>query len=236
MSVHDERFRHGNDLAGRFAPRPRIRTPARQTPGDDATTRLRCRGAGIRGVPPPGATFQVEWAAGVPEERLAQAWTGVTNAVAGVFCSSLSTLAPSTMHYRPAMAEPWSAIDPPTSAQDVVRGLAANASSADRGRGVVVYGALSQEAVCTENLTGFRKLLPCRDQAGIGGLLGPAAVLTSSFHTLELRGHMDANGVPSDAPCGMQACVACRTADRANDLSRIWSSRSCTSTCRLMAD
>lgn len=159
-----------------------------------AHCRSACRGNGVGGVPPPGATFQVEWAHGVPEARLPQLWTGVTNAVAGVFCSSLSTLAPGSMHYRPALRETWSAIAPPASAQDIVQDLESSASAAGRRRGVVVYGALSQEAVCTENLTGFTKLLPCRDRAGVGRLLDPAVVLSSPFHALELRGHMDANG------------------------------------------
>jgi hypothetical protein len=33
------------------------------------------------------------------------------------------------------------------------------------------HGSLPAEAVCTENVTPWIKLLPCRDQAGVGALL-----------------------------------------------------------------
>lgn len=35
----------------------------------------------------------------------------------------------------------------------------------------VLYAALPQEAACTENLTPWLKLLPCRDAAGVGRML-----------------------------------------------------------------
>eukprot|EP00899_Mesostigma_viride_P012049 jgi/Mesvir1/20845/Mv07936-RA.3 len=42
------------------------------------------------------------------------------------------------------------------------------------GSGRTRYGVLPQEAVCTENLTPWLKLLPCRDRAGLAALLaGP---------------------------------------------------------------
>ena len=52
-------------------------------------------------------------------------------------------------------------------------------------------GLLSQEAVCTENLAGLQKLLPCRDQGGLGALLSPAAILGSTFHMMELNATID---------------------------------------------
>ncbi len=43
-----------------------------------------------------------------------------------------------------------------------------------RHRGAWLHGSLPREAVCTENLTPWLRLLPCRDVAGLGALLhGP---------------------------------------------------------------
>jgi hypothetical protein len=41
----------------------------------------------------------------------------------------------------------------------------------------VLYAALPQEASCTENLTPWLKLLPCRDAAGLGRLLSRRGVV-----------------------------------------------------------
>lgn len=43
-------------------------------------------------------------------------------------------------------------------------------------------GTLPREAVCTENLTPWIDLLPCRDVSGIGSLITPRAVFDSNHH------------------------------------------------------
>lgn len=48
------------------------------------------------------------------------------------------------------------------------------------------YGALPRENVCTENLTPWLKLLPCRNQAGLGMLLN-SYKLFDGFHSLSVH-------------------------------------------------
>lgn len=62
------------------------------------------------------------------------------------------------------------------------------------------YGALPREAVCTENLTPWLKLLPCRDKAGLASLLERRRVYGGSYHAL--RVHIRAGGA-SDADVSM---------------------------------
>jgi phosphatidylinositol glycan class T len=49
-----------------------------------------------------------------------------------------------------------------------------------------VFGAAPQEALCSENLAAWLKLLPCRGQAGLAALLEPGAVLAAPLHSLQL--------------------------------------------------
>lgn len=55
------------------------------------------------------------------------------------------------------------------------------------GAGSVRYGALPREAVCTENLTPWLKLLPCRDRAGLATLLERRRVYGGSYHSLRVH-------------------------------------------------
>jgi hypothetical protein len=48
----------------------------------------------------------------------------------------------------------------------------------------IKYAAMPSEAVCTENLTPWMKLLPCRDQSGLGKLLNPVRLYDSLFHSM----------------------------------------------------
>ena len=47
-------------------------------------------------------------------------------------------------------------------------------------------GSLPNELLCTENLTPFLQLLPCRDRAGLGLLLDPVKIFSSAHHALVL--------------------------------------------------
>lgn len=65
--------------------------------------------------------------------------------------------------------------------------------------GAVRQGALPREAVCTENLTPWLKLLPCRDRAGLSTLLERPRIHNGHYYSL--RVHVTAgNGV--DGPLG----------------------------------
>lgn len=84
------------------------------------------------------------------EETDRTLWRNLTHAMGGLFCTSLSFLADGSKHIQPK----YFPIGGPF-----------------RERTATRYGVLPREATCTENLTPWLKLLPCRDVAGIGSLL-----------------------------------------------------------------
>ncbi|KAI6705117.1 hypothetical protein NL676_008079 [Syzygium grande] len=53
--------------------------------------------------------------------------------------------------------------------------------------GSLRYGTLPREAVCTENLTPWLKLLPCRDKAGISLLMDRPSIYRGFYHSQRLR-------------------------------------------------
>lgn len=87
-----------------------------------------------------------------------QNWKGLVNALSGLFCASLNFLDTTTEFSYAA-------------------GVVSNGDS-------FRYGTLSQETVCTENLTPFKQLLPSRAKAGIGALLNPIRLYDSHFHSM----------------------------------------------------
>ena len=89
-----------------------------------------------------------------------EGWANLTAMFGGQFCASLSALRDEQVVVEPALVfRPWDG-----SARVDRDGI----SSDNRRR----HGSLPAEAVCTENLTPWLKLLPCRDRAGIAALLG----------------------------------------------------------------
>eukprot|EP00249_Psilotum_nudum_P019528 c27298_g1_i1 orf=722-2542(+) len=74
-------------------------------------------------------------------------------------------------------------------ADDGNPGCSAQISTKNRRRllGRVRYGALPREAVCTENLTPWLKLLPCRDKAGLSTLLDRPRIYGGFYHSLRLN-------------------------------------------------
>ena len=97
----------------------------------------------------------------VDEETDLTLWRNLTHALGGLFCTSLSFLADGSKHIQPK----YFPIGGPF-----------------RERTTTRYGVLPREAVCTENLTPWLKLLPCRDVAGIGSLLRNRRKLYDSLY------------------------------------------------------
>jgi phosphatidylinositol glycan class T len=50
----------------------------------------------------------------------------------------------------------------------------------------LLHGVLPHEVVCTENLTPFLKLLPCKGKAGISGLLDGHKLFDASFQVMAI--------------------------------------------------
>ena len=111
------------------------------------------------GAKPIGAELWAAFAA-ESDEVADEGWANLTAMFGGQFCASLSALRDEQVVVEPALVfRPWDG-----SARVDRDGI----SSDNRRR----HGSLPAEAVCTENLTPWLKLLPCRDRAGIAALLG----------------------------------------------------------------
>ncbi|KAI5679959.1 hypothetical protein M9H77_01186 [Catharanthus roseus] len=98
----------------------------------------------------------------VPQDEVDASWKNLTHALSGLFCASINFLEHSTAYSAPK----WSL------------------RSSD---GKLRYGTLPREAVCTENLTPWLKLLPCRDKAGIAALMDRPSIYRGYYHSQRLH-------------------------------------------------
>lgn len=113
---------------------------------------------------PPGVEL---WAVfDVPKEQVDASWKNLTHTLSGLFCASINFLESSTMYSAPE----W---------------------SFRQASGSLRYGMLPREAVCTENLTPWLKLLPCRDNAGLSALMDRPSIYTGFYHSQRL--HLTSN-------------------------------------------
>ncbi|KAF1953790.1 GPI transamidase component GPI16 precursor [Byssothecium circinans] len=107
------------------------------------------------------------WIEAQSEEQAFSQWLTLVNSLSGLFCASLNFI-DATRTIRPVMAfEP--------------EGDHRNASNLH-----LLHGMLPHEVVCTENLTPFLKLLPCKGKAGISSLLDGHKLFDASFQTMAI--------------------------------------------------
>ncbi|GJZ20637.1 GPI transamidase component PIG-T [Tanacetum coccineum] len=113
---------------------------------------------------PPGVEL---WAVfDVPADQVDASWKNLTHTLSGLFCASINFLESSTTYAAPD----WS-----------FRPVSGN----------LRYGSLPREAVCTENLTPWLKLLPCRDKAGLSSLMDRPSIYRGFYHSQRL--HLTSN-------------------------------------------
>ncbi|KAL1340967.1 hypothetical protein HN51_027474 [Arachis hypogaea] len=109
---------------------------------------------------PPGVEL---WAVfDVPPHQVDASWKDLTHALSGLFCASINFLESSTTYSAPK----W---------------------TFQSALGSLRYGTLPREAVCTENLTPWLKLLPCRDKAGLSALMDRPSIYKSFYHSQRLH-------------------------------------------------
>jgi len=129
----------------------------------------------VWGYPVSSMPYGVElWAWFSPQQSqdsIDSKWTGLVNALSGQFCASLNYLKTSVsvspLHtFKPMGLWPKDKLN----VSDYLR-----------------YAALPREMVCTENLTPWRKLLPCRNKAGLATLFNALHLYESSFHSLGIH-------------------------------------------------
>ena len=95
-------------------------------------------------------------------------WLTLTNALSGLFCASLNFI-DETRTTRPVMS-----FQP----------------EGDHGSNIenlhLLHGVLPHEIVCTENLTPFLKLLPCKGKTGISSLLDGHKLFDASWQSMAI--------------------------------------------------
>ncbi|KAK5079376.1 Subunit of the glycosylphosphatidylinositol transamidase complex-like protein [Lithohypha guttulata] len=102
------------------------------------------------------------WIESDTEHEAMRKWLVLNQALSGLFCASLNFV-DETRTTKPALS-----FQP--------RGTHDNSSNLH-----LLHGVLPGEVVCTENLTPFIKLLPCKGKAGISSLLDGHKVFDSSW-------------------------------------------------------
>lgn len=96
--------------------------------------------------------------------RVDHRWQGLRNALAGLFCASLGSLDDLRT------TSPTLAFEP--------EGTLPNWTQPHKLR----HASLPSEHVCTENLTPFLKLLPCKSLSGVASLLNPHRLFDADWH------------------------------------------------------
>lgn len=109
------------------------------------------------------------WLDADTDEEANEKWLTLTNALSGLFCASLNFI-DETRTIRPIMS-----FQP--------EGHHSNTTLA---RTRLLHGVLPHEVVCTENLTPFLKLLPCKGKAGIASLLDGHKLFDASFQSMAI--------------------------------------------------
>ncbi|KAJ8654354.1 hypothetical protein O0I10_009922 [Lichtheimia ornata] len=93
-------------------------------------------------------------------------WHSLTNTLSGLFCASLNFI-DETLTTQPA--------------------LSFGPDDATKSTSQLRFGYLPHENVCTENLTPWIKLLPCKAKSGIASLLNAHKIYNSYFHSMSIH-------------------------------------------------
>ncbi|KFY14055.1 hypothetical protein V491_06169 [Pseudogymnoascus sp. VKM F-3775] len=109
------------------------------------------------------------WVEADNDEEADGRWLTLTNALSGLFCASLNFI-DSTRTTRPVMSFEPRGDHSETSLQNLH----------------LLHGTLPREVVCTENLTPFLKLLPCKGKAGISSLLDGHKLFDASWQSMSI--------------------------------------------------
>ncbi|KAL2870333.1 GPI-anchor transamidase subunit GPI16 [Aspergillus lucknowensis] len=121
------------------------------------------------------------WIDAADDEAAFSKWITLTQSLSGLFCASLNFI-DSTKTTRPVTSfEPAGDHLPSENLH-------------------LLHGALPGEVVCTENLTPFLKLLPCKGKAGVASLLDGHKLFDASWQSMSI----DVRPVCAESECLMQ--------------------------------
>lgn len=108
------------------------------------------------------------WIEADTEEKAVEKWATLTQGLSGLFCASLNFV-DSTRTTKPVLT------------------FAPRGEYASGALGTYfLHGVLPGEVVCTENLTPFLKLLPCKGKAGISSLLDGHKVFDADWQSMSV--------------------------------------------------
>ncbi|CAH1780479.1 unnamed protein product, partial [Owenia fusiformis] len=102
-------------------------------------------------------------------QNIDKTWSEINNVLSGMFCASLNQM------------DKKSTITPKYSFKP--KGVTRSKLDTKYLR----YASLPREMVCTENLTPWKKLLPCGSKVGLASLLKAGKVYDASYHSLGLH-------------------------------------------------
>lgn len=105
------------------------------------------------------------------DEDIKKQWIELSEALSGLLCASFS------------FVEETNTISP----QYSFRPTSASGNSPALNSSFVRYAALPREVVCTENLTPWKKLLPCESQEGFMSLLNAQHIYSTNYHSLGIH-------------------------------------------------
>lgn len=117
---------------------------------------------------PSGASIMAIFKHGT--EDVDSKWNGLVNSLAGLICASLN------------FADKKRTITPKYTFNP--RGVVDSERKFDLS--LLRYVSLPEEFVCTENLTPWKKLLPCFGKAGLSSLLGAKRLFESNYHSISI--------------------------------------------------
>ncbi|CAI5746853.1 unnamed protein product [Peronospora destructor] len=127
---------------------------------------------------PFGTRLQVVILRGDTEAQ--QRWRGITSELSGIFSASLSQMNEAVVTGLLSSSTPHELGAFPMT----------NADSAH----VFLHGSLAREELCTENLTPWLKMLPCREISGLGSLIDPINALSGEHLSLSLFAMRSSDG------------------------------------------
>lgn len=117
----------------------------------------------------PGAEVYAWFKGGLSEKEIDMQWKRLTGALSGLLCASFNFV-DETNTFSPKFS-----FRPQTNVESF-----SNTSS-------IRYSTLPREIVCTENLTPWKKLLPCDSKDGFTSLLNAQHIYSTNYHSLGLH-------------------------------------------------
>ncbi|KAG0070405.1 hypothetical protein BGZ89_000742 [Linnemannia elongata] len=137
-------------------------------------------------------------------------WKGLTNTLSGLFCASLNFI-DDTITTEPKLSFRneglYNTHSVPTTSHNK------NNSTIPRK---LRYGSLPHENVCTENLTPWIKLLPCKSKAGIASLLKSHKLFDTRFYSMAVH----VRSVCEDEKCRVRSLELIQTITAVFDVAR----------------